>query len=76
MHEYLFDVKFFAAIRVRADSETEARAMLRAELDCCTANFGPWGSGPDEGGLILGEASQDGDADLVEVDGAVPGAGK
>lgn len=29
MHEYLFDVKLFASIRFRADSEEQARAMMR-----------------------------------------------
>ena len=35
-HEYLFDVKLFASIRVKADSEVKARKMLIAEIDCNT----------------------------------------
>lgn len=63
--EYTFDVKLFATIRVKADSEAQAKAMLREHLDAADANFGAW---PD-GNPILAEASMDGTADLIEVDG-------
>ena len=63
--EYAFDVKLFATIRVKADSEEQARAMLREHLDTADANFGAW---PD-GTPILAEASMEGTADLIEVDG-------
>lgn len=68
-HEYLFDVKLFASIRVVADTEAEARAWLREHLDCADANFGS-----DEGAPIVAEASMDGEADLIEVDGEDPDA--
>ena len=64
-HEYAFDVKLFAAIRVRAESEAEARAMIRDHIDGADANLGAW---PD-GTPILCEVSADGEADLYEVDG-------
>ncbi len=66
-HEYLFDVKLFAAIRVTATTEKEARAKLIAAIDCNTANLGAW---PD-GAPIICEVSLDNpDEDtLVEIDG-------
>jgi hypothetical protein len=68
-HEYLFDVKLFAAFRVKAASEEEARSMLAKALDCATVNCGAW---PD-GSPIIAEASLDDDPpDLVEIDGETP----
>jgi hypothetical protein len=64
-HEYAFDVKLLAAIRVKAASEQEAREKLAEHLQCADTNFGAW---PD-GSPILAEASIDGEADLYEVDG-------
>lgn len=63
--EYAFDVKLLATIRVRAASEAEARKMVDDALDCAFANFGAW---PD-GLPITAEASIDGEADLIEIDG-------
>lgn len=63
--EYTFDVKLFTTLRVKAESEAEARAILRRVMHCADANFGAW----DDGSPILGEASMDGDPDLVEIDG-------
>ena len=65
MREFTFDVKIFATVRVKAGTETEARAMLQDGLDGADTNFGAW---PD-GSPILGECGMDGEADLVEVDG-------
>lgn len=65
MTEYAFDIKMFAAIRVKANSEKEARKMLAEALNCADANFGAW----DNGDPIMGEASIDGHASLYEVDG-------
>ena len=67
MHEYLFDVKLFASIRVKANSEAEARAMMIEALECADANFGAWPNGDP----ILAEASLDEPAndELVEIDG-------
>lgn len=64
-HEYLFDVKLFASIRVRASNLETARAMLDEALGCANANLGAWPNGDP----ILCEASADGEADLIEVDG-------
>lgn len=64
-HEYLFDVKLFTAIRVKAASEEAARKKLNTYFDCADVNFGA----DEKGNPITGEASIDGDADLVEVDG-------
>lgn len=59
MKEYLFDVKLFAAIRVRADDEAAARAILSDTISggICELDGLPF------------EASMDGEADLLEVDG-------
>ena len=67
LHEYAFDVKLFAAIRVKAVSEAEARAILQDVVDCIDCNAGEW---PD-GSPIVFEASVD-DAEgghLFEIDG-------
>lgn len=64
MKRYVFDVKLFATIRVKAESEDAAREMLYQALLGADANFGAW---PD-GEPILGEASIDGEADLLEVE--------
>lgn len=70
MHEYLFDVKLFASVRVKAATEEEAVARLRADLDGASANLGVWAAGPEINEPILAEVSlDDEDPDLVEVDG-------
>lgn len=71
-HNYLFDVKLFASIRVEAESEAAARACLREMFDCaCISDYGV-----AENGVVTypSEASMDGEADLVEVDGEDPEA--
>lgn len=65
MHEYLFDVKLFAAIRVTASGLAEAIAKLRNGIDCSTGNFGSFANGDP----ITGEVSIDGEPDLIEIDG-------
>lgn len=65
MNEYLFDVKLFASVRVQARSIPAAREKLRAAFDCASINAGAWPNGDP----ILGEASQDGAADLIEING-------
>ena len=62
-HEYLFDVKLFASIRVRAASEKEARAILDECLDC--AELSVMSGGKLEPTF---EASMDGEPDLVDDD--------
>lgn len=64
-HEYMFDVRLFASIRVRATCPSEARKMLAKSLDCETVTLGKW---PD-GSPINAEVSADDDADLIQVDG-------
>lgn len=67
MAEYAFDCVLTVALRVTANSEAEARAILNDKLDCADSNFGAW---PD-GSPILGEASISDDSapDLYEIDG-------
>ena len=66
-HEYAFDVKLFAAIRVRAPDEKTARAMLRAEIDGNEADLGLW---PDGSSITAEVSMDDGDGDdLYEIDG-------
>ena len=64
-HEYLFDVKLFASLRIKARNERTARRMLAELLDCATVNCGAL---PD-GSPLAGEASVDGELELIEVDG-------
>lgn len=69
MHEYLFDVKLFAAIRVKARTEDEARKLIFDHIDAADCNFGSWPNGDP----ITGEASID-DSEIqempcVEIDG-------
>lgn len=63
--EYAFDVTLSAALRVKARSENEARAIIRAELDCSAAYLGAW---PD-GAPILAEVSADEIKGPYEIDG-------
>lgn len=65
VHEYLFDLRLFASIRVRATSQKEALKMLSESLHCEAVSLGEW---PD-GSQILAEVSADDDADLIQVDG-------
>ena len=64
MHEYLFDISLIAAVRVKAASQDEARAMLKRAFDCADCNGGAWPNGDP----ITFEATLD-EADLGEVDG-------
>jgi hypothetical protein len=69
-HNYLFDVKLWASIRLDAPDEVTARARLDAMLN--TASFSVYDE--DGGQTVTFEASTEGDADLVEVDGEDPDA--
>jgi hypothetical protein len=66
-HEYAFDVRLLAVIRVEAADEAEARAVLYDHIDGAAADFGP---GPD-GEPLVGEAVIDGEPELVEINGMV-----
>lgn len=65
MPEFLFDVKLFVSVRVQAETEAEGRRLLADAMECATINAGSWPNGEP----VLGEASQDGEADLIEIDG-------
>lgn len=68
IHEYMFDVKLFASIRVKATTERWARDMLKDAIDCATANLGEWPNGDP----IICEVSLDDEPDnnpLIEIDG-------
>lgn len=45
MNNYLFDVKLFASILVRADSEAEARRLMKEHIDGSGATLGVWANG-------------------------------
>ena len=64
MQEYLFDISLIAAVRVKATSQDEARAMLKRAFDCADCNGGAWPNGDP----ITFEATLD-EANLAEVDG-------
>lgn len=62
--EYAFDAKLFAALRVKARSEREARQLLRDAIECATANLGVVNGEP-----LVCEVTLDGELDLYEIDG-------
>jgi hypothetical protein len=64
VHEYAFDVKLFASLRVKAATEEEAREKLRSALDCADTHFGQLDGEP-----LTAEASIDGEPELYEIDG-------
>ncbi len=64
MPSYTFDCKLFAAFTVDAETEQEARALLTEALDCAEIRI----KLELGGGRLTGEASLDGDLDLVEGD--------
>lgn len=66
IREYAFDVKLFAAIRVKATSAAEARATLRDNLDCASCNGGAW---PDGSPILFEATVDDEEMPLLEIDG-------
>jgi len=68
MKEFLFDMKMQAAIRVTAETETQARKMLDESMDCAEGNLGAW---PD-GSPILCEISMSEDPQLAEATDVEP----
>ena len=68
MPNYLFDVKIFAAVRLSAPTDKEARAKLATLFDCAAVNAGELDGEP-----VTFEASLDDNeeenAELVEIDG-------
>lgn len=72
-HEYAFDVKLWAVVRVKATSEERARAILRDFVECLDiGTVADHHNRPDfqEGEEIrFTEASSEGDYDLFEIDG-------
>lgn len=65
MREFAFDIKLLATVRLKAASESEARAIVQDCLSYCEPNLGAW---PD-GSPILCGAGLDGALDLIEIDG-------
>ena len=67
MNEYLFDVKLFAAVRVKAKTEAEARQLMIECIDASTANLGVWPNGdPITAEVSLDEPAYD---ELLEING-------
>ena len=64
MREYAFDLKLFTTVRIKATSEEMARRILRDHFDAIDIN-----AGEIAGETIVCEASMDGEADLIEIDG-------
>lgn len=64
VHEFLFDVRLCASFRIKSANASEARRLLAEALDCASIN-----AGEINGHTLIGEASLDGDAVLVESDG-------
>jgi len=63
-HHFLFDVKFFASIRVTGKDRVSAEAILREKLNGAEVNFGSWGDGTS----IVATVDIEGAVDLLEVD--------
>lgn len=69
-HEYAFDVKLFASLRIRAANRKEADAKLRDLLECATARFGADEKG-DPRYMEVSLDTEDG-GELIEIDGLDP----
>lgn len=65
MREFTFDLKAFITLRVKAETEEEARSWIDENIDGVDANLGCY---PD-GQPIVVEVSLDGFHDLMEIDG-------
>ena len=63
VHEFLFDVRLRTSFRIKGANESEALHLLAEALDCACIN-----AGEINGQTLIGEASMDGDAVLVEID--------
>ena len=64
-HEYAFDVKLFAVVRIKAKSEESARTLLNEALSCANIDW-------KENNVNITEASlttDDGEPLLFEIDG-------
>lgn len=66
LHEYAFNVKMFAAIRVKATSEEEARATLCNTLDGASCSAGTW---PDGSPILFEASAGDDEPYLYEIGG-------
>lgn len=66
LHEYAFDVRLYACIRVKAASKTAALLLLRECVDGANVNFGAW---PDGDPILADVSMDDGEPDLIEIDG-------
>lgn len=64
VHEYAFDVKMFAVVRVHATSEQAARDLIDDVCDIQVGTVAP--------GVEISGADFDGEHDLFEVDGSDP----
>jgi hypothetical protein len=69
-HEYAFDIKMFAVVRVQADNEEKARSALERALDCADLMVR---LSDVDGDMLLTEASMHLDDELgpslFEIDG-------
>ena len=63
MKEYTFDAKVFVAITIKAETEKQAREVLRD----VTTPWQRWTSGGHS--TYIGEGHQDGEAELIMIDG-------
>lgn len=63
-HEYAFDVKFWATVRVMAASEEAARKKMGEDLGCFSIDY-------DSNGIRIESASieDSGEDELIEIDG-------
>lgn len=69
MHEYLFDVKLFCSLRIKAETQAAAEKQIEELLNCATANFGMQA----DGSPLIAEVTLDTEdgAELLEIDGEI-----
>jgi len=66
-HDFLFDVKFFSSISVRAPDVSAARAKLEEVLEQAVLDLGKV-----DGNKQTATVAPDGEHDLLEIDGEDP----
>ena len=72
-HEYAFDVKMWAVVRVKAENQKRAEEIVREFADCMDISL--WADARNHDGLNgeeeirFTEASAEGEPDLLEMDG-------
>ena len=62
--EFAFNLTLLTTVKVNAETEKEARALINEAFHIADSHFGAWPNGDP----ILAEASMEGEAELFEID--------